>query len=207
MSTAPCRHGPPTKYSWMSGTATSSKPCCLWRNRSGSKHDSSSRRRLTHFAHNQAKTYFWFWYKGPTACHVEPICRAYPTVTSKMLLPTELDTAISPKPFLATMTLVMRSGILVPAARNVSPMACRAEGLRFHSRLWCGGSTQTIPQCQNVRIQVFCPNHGIHWTWKNLRQIGMSSHSPFRVCQMLFQWQTPTSSSKRRSQLSTEYSL
>lgn len=47
---------------------------------------------------------------------------AYPTVTSKMLLPTELDTAISPKPFRATMTLVMRSGILVPAARNVRPI-------------------------------------------------------------------------------------
>lgn len=47
---------------------------------------------------------------------------AYPTVTSKMLLPTELDTAISPNPFRATMTLVMRSGILVPAARNVRPI-------------------------------------------------------------------------------------
>lgn len=47
---------------------------------------------------------------------------AYPTVTSKILLPTELDTAISPNPFRATMTLVMRSGMLVPAARNVRPI-------------------------------------------------------------------------------------
>lgn len=41
---------------------------------------------------------------------------------SNMLEPTELDTAMSPKPFLATMTLVMRSGMEVPAARIVSPM-------------------------------------------------------------------------------------
>jgi len=45
-----------------------------------------------------------------------------PTVTSKMLLPTEEDTAMSPNPFLATMTLVMRSGMDVPAARNVRPI-------------------------------------------------------------------------------------
>ena len=47
---------------------------------------------------------------------------AYPTVTSKMLDPTEDDTAMSPKPFLATMTLVIRSGMEVPAARKVRPM-------------------------------------------------------------------------------------
>lgn len=41
---------------------------------------------------------------------------------SKMLLPTELDTAMSPKPFRATMTLVMRSGMDVPAASMVNPM-------------------------------------------------------------------------------------
>lgn len=46
----------------------------------------------------------------------------YPTVMSNMLEPTELDTAMSPKPFLATITLVMRSGIEVPAARIVRPM-------------------------------------------------------------------------------------
>jgi hypothetical protein len=39
-----------------------------------------------------------------------------------MLLPTELETAMSPKPFLATRTEVMRSGMDVPAARNVNPM-------------------------------------------------------------------------------------
>ena len=48
----------------------------------------------------------------------------YPIVTSNMLLPTELDTAMSPNPFLATMTLVMRSGMLVPAAKNVNPITC-----------------------------------------------------------------------------------
>jgi hypothetical protein len=41
-----------------------------------------------------------------------------------MLLPTDEETAISPNPFLATMTLVMRSGIDVPAAKNVSPITC-----------------------------------------------------------------------------------
>lgn len=39
-----------------------------------------------------------------------------------MLLPTELETAMSPNPFRATMTLVIRSGMLVPAARNVRPI-------------------------------------------------------------------------------------
>ena len=46
----------------------------------------------------------------------------HPTVTSKMLLPTEEDTAISPNPFLATITLVIKSGIEVPAAKNVKPI-------------------------------------------------------------------------------------
>lgn len=46
----------------------------------------------------------------------------HPTVMSKMLLPTELDTAMSPSPFRATMTLVIRSGIEVPAAKMVRPM-------------------------------------------------------------------------------------
>lgn len=46
----------------------------------------------------------------------------HPTVTSNILLPTELDTAMSPKPFRATMTDVIKSGIEVPAARNVRPI-------------------------------------------------------------------------------------
>lgn len=46
----------------------------------------------------------------------------HPTVISKMLLPTELDTAMSPRPFRATITLVIRSGIEVPAARIVKPI-------------------------------------------------------------------------------------
>lgn len=46
----------------------------------------------------------------------------HPTVMSNMLLPTELDTAMSPRPFRATITLVMRSGIDVPAARIVKPI-------------------------------------------------------------------------------------
>lgn len=46
----------------------------------------------------------------------------YPTVTSNMLLPTEEETAISPKPFRATITEVMRSGMEVPAAKKVKPI-------------------------------------------------------------------------------------
>lgn len=50
------------------------------------------------------------------------MCFTHPTVTSNILLPTELETAISPKPFLATITDVIRSGIDVPAAKNVKPI-------------------------------------------------------------------------------------
>ena len=46
----------------------------------------------------------------------------YPTVTSKMFDPTDDDTAMSPKPFLATITLVIRSGMEVPAAKKVRPI-------------------------------------------------------------------------------------
>merc|ERR1719171_796033 len=45
-----------------------------------------------------------------------------PTSMSKMLLPTELETAMSPCPFLATARLESASGMLVPPARSVSPM-------------------------------------------------------------------------------------
>lgn len=48
----------------------------------------------------------------------------HPTVTSNILLPTELDTAISPNPLRATITDVIKSGIEVPAARNVRPITC-----------------------------------------------------------------------------------
>lgn len=41
---------------------------------------------------------------------------------SKMLEPTDEETAMSPKPFLATMTDVMRSGMDVPAAKKVRPI-------------------------------------------------------------------------------------
>lgn len=48
--------------------------------------------------------------------------QTHPTVMSKMLEPTELDTAMSPRPFRATITLVIKSGIEVPAANIVKPM-------------------------------------------------------------------------------------
>ena len=46
----------------------------------------------------------------------------HPTVTSNIFEPTELDTAISPKPLRATMTDVIKSGIEVPAAKKVKPI-------------------------------------------------------------------------------------
>ena len=46
----------------------------------------------------------------------------YPTQTSKMFDPTEDETAISPNPFLATMTEVIKSGMDVPAAKKVNPI-------------------------------------------------------------------------------------
>lgn len=62
----------------------------------------------------------------PFACsdreQASPPVTAHPIVMSKILLPTELDTAMSPRPLRATMTLVMRSGMEVPAARIVKPM-------------------------------------------------------------------------------------
>ena len=47
---------------------------------------------------------------------------SYPTVTSNMLEPTDEETAMSPNPLRATITLVIKSGIEVPAAKNVSPI-------------------------------------------------------------------------------------
>jgi len=48
--------------------------------------------------------------------------RGNPTRISKMLLPIELETAMSPSPIRATMTLDNKSGTDVPAAKNVSPI-------------------------------------------------------------------------------------
>ena len=39
-----------------------------------------------------------------------------------MFDPTDEETAMSPNPFLATITLVIRSGMDVPAARKVKPI-------------------------------------------------------------------------------------
>ena len=59
----------------------------------------------------------------------------HPTQTSKMLLPTEEETAMSPKPFLATITLVMRSGTDVPAARIVRPTTCNERRVTHNPAL------------------------------------------------------------------------
>eukprot|EP00581_Thalassiosira_minuscula_P040233 CAMPEP_0184448474 /NCGR_PEP_ID=MMETSP0740-20130409/4426_1 /TAXON_ID=385413 /ORGANISM="Thalassiosira miniscula, Strain CCMP1093" /LENGTH=85 /DNA_ID=CAMNT_0026818385 /DNA_START=401 /DNA_END=658 /DNA_ORIENTATION=+ len=45
-----------------------------------------------------------------------------PTRISKILLPIELETAISPSPSRATITLEIKSGTDVPAAITVSPI-------------------------------------------------------------------------------------
>lgn len=59
------------------------------------------------------------WYESRALRNSIP---THPTVTSKMLEPTDEDTAISPLPCLATRTLVIRSGTEVPAAKNVKPI-------------------------------------------------------------------------------------
>lgn len=71
-----------------------------------------------------AFNYVHFWTQVPESKETK---LTYPIVTSNILLPMELETAMSPNPFLATKTLVMRSGILVPAARNVSPITCETK--------------------------------------------------------------------------------
>lgn len=49
----------------------------------------------------------------------EQAIETHPTVMSKMLLPTQLDTAMSARPLRATITLVIKSGMDVSAARVV----------------------------------------------------------------------------------------
>lgn len=82
-------------------------------------------------------TFYWYWlvraqrswsclhsFRASDEVGVYPYrtISTYPTVMSKILLPTELDTAMSPSPFRATMTLVIRSGMEVPAAKMVRPI-------------------------------------------------------------------------------------
>lgn len=61
---------------------------------------------------------------------------------SKMLLPTELDTAMSPMPLRATITLVMRSGMDVPAAKIVRPMISSEMPMvsPTYGEEWAGGA-------------------------------------------------------------------
>lgn len=73
----------------------------------------------------------------------------------------ELETAMSPKPFLATKTLVIRSGMLVPAARNVSPITCETKDTRDLSFTDYGtGNRFLINKFQNVKLHLFkIPKH------------------------------------------------
>ena len=64
-----------------------------------------------------------------------------------MLLPIELERAMSPKPFLATITLVIRSGILVPAAKKVSPITCTIGNSKYN--VMSIGSEMAIFVCDN----------------------------------------------------------
>ena len=48
-------------------------------------------------------------------------------VTSKIFEPIELETAMSPWPFFATITEVIKSGTEVPAAKKVKPI--KAESM------------------------------------------------------------------------------
>lgn len=82
------------------------------------------------------------------------VTAAYPTVMSKMLDPTELDTAMSPSPFLATITLVMRSGMEVPAASMVNPMISSVIPIVSPT---CK-TTQQCPQFNNSKYYAWGPN-------------------------------------------------
>jgi len=66
-----------------------------------------------------------------------------------MLLPMELDNAMSPSPILATITLVSKSGTDVPAAKRVNPMI--TEGMPI---VWPMISAQSTVYIVNLETKV-----------------------------------------------------
>ena len=68
-----------------------------------------------------------------------------------MLLPIELDNAMSPSPILATITLVSKSGTEVPAAKRVNPMM--TEGIPI---VWPMISAQSDVHIVTLDTKVQC---------------------------------------------------
>ena len=101
---------------------------------------------ITELKSNLTSSYFLSWYVS--------MLITYPTVISNILLPTELETAISPNPFFATITLVIKSGILVPAARIVRPII--SLGMPIVSPVWL--AHQTVKYAK-IAIQIIQPKN------------------------------------------------
>lgn len=74
-----------------------------------------------------------------------------PIRMSKMLLPIELETAISPFPCIATMTLLSKSGTLVPAASKVRPMT--TEGIRHTQPMTVAHHTMKSEKQRNKKYK------------------------------------------------------
>lgn len=55
-------------------------------------------------------------------------------MTSKIFEPTEEETAMSPNPLRATIILVNKSGMEVPAAKNVRPITCKERIRRLKTQ-------------------------------------------------------------------------
>ena len=69
-----------------------------------------------------------------------------------MLLPMELETAISPSPCIATNTLVNKSGTLVPAAKNVKPMI--SSGIFHCLPMVTANQTITYERAPTIAIDI-----------------------------------------------------
>ena len=94
--------------------------------------------------------------------------RGSPIVTSKMFEPIELEIAMSPKPFLATITDVIKSGTLVPAARSVRPIMVESIFQVSPNRV----THQTINQ-ENTAIQ-------------RILIMNVKMNIPFRFCMVSY---------------------
>ena len=79
-----------------------------------------------------------------------------------MFEPTDEETAMSPKPFRATITLVIKSGIEVPAAKNVSPII---YGVFNNKKLSFTILSNSCPFLQNEKKakHVAAPKQKIYW--------------------------------------------
>ena len=97
---------------------------------------------------------------------------SYPTVTSNMLEPTEEETAMSPKPFLATMTLVIRSGIDVPAARKVRPITCKQKCILSND----GGQTKWLLSNSCHRCKILWSERLLRNVWRGRTELGGPIH-------------------------------